>query len=965
MPRWFSPRFEPLEQRQLLAAHLLGTIDATLATAFEIDTAPLNVAPVQVGVSGGNAVLGFRMYGTSGTLDPDSVSVKCLGAGGGTADDYWIAPVLNRADVNGGTDSLVLCEVGPGSYSVTVKGEGATLGGYRFEVFMPGDSATIGQVAGQVEQKELLWAQAAAVQSLGSWNYVTQMYYAQYGIDLSKNLYRSEFDGDADGDVDGFDVQMVTLNAGAKVSVQLIQDSTAPVIAAALANDTGRSATDGITKELAISGTVQEQHEVVKFLAGIDGMDRANYVSVLAQVNASGAFQLSQTKLEEIAGGSLANNGTHTLHLIATDEFDNESADYQVTFSLDTIAPAVPTGLDLAAASDLGWFNDDNVTNDNTPTVSVTGETGAYLAIYSNTGGKLGEALAASTVSITATAMANGAHQLTAVASDAAGNESEASTALQVTIDTSAPATPTLALAATDDTGSAGDSTTEKTSVRLEGVAEAGSRVTLNAGTAINADGTTGAFGYDAVALVFGANVFTVTSTDLAGNTSSSFTRTITQNNAPTQGTAVGPIALDEDPGAKSYSLAGLFGDVNLASGDTLTLSIVGNTNPALVTAAVSGTSGQVVNSQLQLAFGANQNGTATLTIRATDSYGETIDTTIVVNVAAVNDAPVTQVGSFSTNEDTPLTIDLWELVGDLETADAQLNFTVNSPSGGTAVLQADGHTVLFTPTAEYHGAAGFSYSVTDTGDGASPAATVGPVAVNITVGAVNDPPTAAGGTATTLEDTAVTVDLRTLVSDKETAVDAMVFAVTGNQNGTATLLADGHTVQFTPAANFNNLRGTASFTYTVTDAGDGSAAAITAGPATVTVSVTPVNDLPTAVNDTKSVANNASTTIQVLANDTDADLVEGDVLSIISFTQGSQGGTVALSGDGKTLVYTPVSLWDGSGTETFTYTIKDSTGAESTATVTVIVLPNIPPVAGDDNLGTTNEDTAAAGGGL
>jgi len=934
--------FEPLEQRQLLAANILGSVDADLLAVCETNELDLDVA-------GGTAILGFRMYGTGGTLDPDCVGIKNLA-------DHTIAPFLSDADIGAGTDSVVLAELGPGSYTVTTRAEGTTTGTYRIDAFLPGDL----NGDGLVDSQELLWTQAAVVQAMGGWNHITQLYYAQYGINLSTNLYRQELDCDGDCRIGGLDLDVVTTNASAgKVTIEFQNDVKAPVVEAHLVNDTGRSATDGITNDATIAGTITDRSEVVEFLASVDRTDRGDYCSITGEIGAGGNFQLGLAKLEAIAGGSLANNGPHTLYLIARDEYDNESAPRAVVFELDTIAPAAPTGLDLVAASDLGLSNTDNVTSDNTPTLTASAETGTMVAFYSdlNVPSKLGEALASSPATITATAMVNGMHSLTAKATDVAGNTSGASAAMAVTIDTIAPAAPSLDLTPADDTGTVGDHVTSKTSVTLEGVAEAGSRITLNGTSTTDANATTGVFSFAAVPLVFGVNSFTAVSTDVAGNTSS-FARTIRQNNPPALGTPVATIDLDEDPPPQTVSLATLFADANLGSGDVLTLSIVNNTNAALVTPSLSGSTGQIHNSQLQLVIAADKSGTAVLTIRATDLAGESIDTTVVVDVGEVNDPPSAQVGNLSTNEDVALPIDLWALVTDVETPDANLTFTVASPSGGTAVLQADGHTVLFTPTGNYSDAAGFTYSVTDTGDGAAPAVTVGPVAVNITVNAVNDAPVAGTTTLTTTEDSAgVDVDLRTLVADIETGDDALIFSVSAPTHGTVSLLGDGHTARFIPAANYN---GSATFKYTVKDTGDGPSGAITVGPTTINVTVNPVNDAPVA--QVGNFATNEDTALSVDLWTLVEDVETAD--SNLVFTVASPGGgTAVLQADGHTVLFTPTGNYSGAGG--FTYNVTDAGDGSSAAiavgptAVNITVNPvNDAPVAGTTTL-VTDEDSA------
>ncbi|MCB1210308.1 MAG: DNRLRE domain-containing protein, partial [Verrucomicrobiales bacterium] len=76
-------------------------------------------------------------------------------------------------------------------------------------------------------------------------------------------------------------------------------------------------------------------------------------------------------------------------------------------------------------------------------------------------------------------------------------------------------------------------------------------------------------------------------------------------------------------------------------------------------------------------------------------------------------------------------------------------------------------------------------------------------------------PPVAIAGSAMTPLGAPIDVDLRSLVSDVETPLTALRFELGAASNGAAVLLADAHTVRFTPAANYS---GPASFAYTVVD---------------------------------------------------------------------------------------------------------------------------------------------------
>jgi hypothetical protein len=99
----------------------------------------------------------------------------------------------------------------------------------------------------------------------------------------------------------------------------------------------------------------------------------------------------------------------------------------------------------------------------------------------------------------------------------------------------------------------------------------------------------------------------------------------------------------------------------------------------------------------------------------------------------------------------------------------------------------------------------------------------------------------------------------------------------------------------------------------------------------TATLLVTPNNYAPKAVNDVANLNMNATTTISVLANDTDP---EGDALSVTAVTAG-QHGSATISADGKKVLYTPNAGY--SGTDYFSYTINDGNGNTSTANVDLV----------------------------
>ncbi len=96
--------------------------------------------------------------------------------------------------------------------------------------------------------------------------------------------------------------------------------------------------------------------------------------------------------------------------------------------TIDTTAPVAPTITSFSTDSGVAG---DHITNDNTLTLTGTAEAGSTVKVYDGAT-LLGSATASGTGawSYTTAALANGAHSLTATATDAAGNTGAASTAL-------------------------------------------------------------------------------------------------------------------------------------------------------------------------------------------------------------------------------------------------------------------------------------------------------------------------------------------------------------------------------------------------------------------------------------------------------------------------------------------------------------------------------------------------------
>ena len=323
-----------------------------------------------------------------------------------------------------------------------------------------------------------------------------------------------------------------------------------------------------------------------------------------------------------------------------------------------------------------------------------------------------------------------------------------------------------------------------------------------------------------------------------------------------------------------------------------------------------------------------NFNGTDTFTYRATDGFVLSNIATVTVIVSPVNDAPVAYNDSKNTAKNVAVTINV--LANDIDVDGNALTVTnLTQPAHGTAVLNLNG-TVTYTPANNYVGTDSFTYTAYDG------AATSNVATVAISIGNTNTAPVAYNDTATTPEDTAIVIPV--LVNDTDVDGDPLaVTSLTQPVHGTVVANQNG-TVTYTPSANYN---GTDVFTYRATDG------TLSSNIATVTVTITPVNDPPVAYNDVATTVEDTAVVIAVLANDID---VDGDALTVTNLTQPAHG-TVTVGQNGQ-VVYTPAP--DFCGTDTFTYTAFDGTATSNVATVTVTVTPaNDPPVAYDDTAST------------
>ncbi|MEM7555851.1 MAG: Ig-like domain-containing protein [Cyanobacteria bacterium P01_A01_bin.84] len=200
-------------------------------------------------------------------------------------------------------------------------------------------------------------------------------------------------------------------------------------ITASLVNDGGLSATDNITPDPQIQGMVTNINQVPQLTARFEG--KPDVIDLSTNLQSDGKFSLSQDELSKINGGSLP-NGIYNLVLEARDSIGEVFSSTTFKFTFDTIAPNPPINLGLSKAK--GTF-----LKDNTPIIAGEAEAGTKIEIFDN-GVLVGEGTSNGTWEIeTSVELADGTKNITAKATDAAGNMSMMSQPLTFNIDTALP----------------------------------------------------------------------------------------------------------------------------------------------------------------------------------------------------------------------------------------------------------------------------------------------------------------------------------------------------------------------------------------------------------------------------------------------------------------------------------------------------------------------------------------------
>ena len=331
-----------------------------------------------------------------------------------------------------------------------------------------------------------------------------------------------------------------------------------------------------------------------------------------------------------------------------------------------------------------------------------------------------------------------------------------------------------------------------------------------------------------------------------------------------------------------------------------------------------------------------NFNGPDSFTFRVSDDEDFSNIATVTITVNAVNDAPsFTKGDNQLVDEDAAAqTVSDWATAisaGPENESDQTLAFTVtnnNNDLFSTKPAIDGSGTLTFALGQDKFGTAIVSVTLSDTGGtDNSGVDTSGPQVFEITFFEANDPPVVTGvEIGEVLEDTPAVGQV--VVSDPDNTTFTCVFdcCLTPGYLVWNTNPPDGW-FTYTPALNYDE---SDSFEVTVTDNTLGTSV-------TVTITISAVDDPPTANPDSLTVdQNSGATPINVLLNDFD---VDGNTVSLVSVTQPSHG-SVAPAGGGV-VTYSPVLNYVGA--DSFTYVIGDGTGRTASAIVSVAVVDLVP----------------------
>ncbi len=338
-----------------------------------------------------------------------------------------------------------------------------------------------------------------------------------------------------------------------------------------------------------------------------------------------------------------------------------------------------------------------------------------------------------------------------------------------------------------------------------------------------------------------------------------------------------------------------------ITQGDSLTLNATADDSDGSIEGYEWKEGGVVKGDSADLTLNNLSVGTHFFTITVTDDKGATASDTVKVEVKApivINQAPTATLQSVTLDEDTTKTI---ILSGTDPDGDALTYTVVSIPSNGT--LSGTVPNLIYTPNANYFGSDSFTFKVNDGTVDSAPAM----VSIAITnIVEPNQAPIATPQNVTLDEDTTKIITLSGTDPDGNTLTYTVVTQPT---NGT---FVGG---VYTPNANYN---GNDSFIFVANDG------LLTSLPATVSITVSSVNDTPTAIAQSIALCKNTSKNIVLIGSDDDNDTLTYDLT------------TLPTNGIFNGITYTPNP--DYIGTDSFSFKANDGQVSSASAIVDIVI---------------------------
>jgi len=294
----------------------------------------------------------------------------------------------------------------------------------------------------------------------------------------------------------------------------------------------------------------------------------------------------------------------------------------------------------------------------------------------------------------------------------------------------------------------------------------------------------------------------------------------------------------------------------------------------------------------------ANFHGSDSFTFRVNDGSQDSNTSTVKIVVLPVNDVPVADSQSVTTNSNTSVSIAL--AGSDFETTTANLIFEVTAnPTHGT--LSGSGTNLTYSPNADYAGSDSFKFVVRDNGDDSAVPATSAEATVSITVNDTTAPTISAPANVTAKTGAGLT-SCGTLVTDAQ-----LGSATAADNAGSVSVARSG-----IPAGNIFPV-GTTTITYTATDDAGNSTQA--------TQTVTVIDNTAPVITAPAPTSVNAGLKGQAAIPNVVASTSAEDNCGAVTLSQSPVAGTVA-----------------GIGTHTITITATDAAGNTRVATTTFTV---------------------------